>query len=225
MTTPPLRTPEEAAREAQCPNRRAGTCDLLNARLGWRHGLPLTHCDKCWASGPESDESIALREKLFQVSISAVKAKWRQAGDGILKVLFRDHFTPEEAAAVRAEQDFPMASTREERWSKVRHTWDAALSFAKSMKSRGFTGKRVPLHIRGIRHSSCFGSTADGEPVGEVCPALRASSDGIHHWCGECGCGDARLAWLDDEEYPKLDYPHLECPRAMPGFSNGPSPT
>ena len=40
--------------------------------------------------------------------------------------------------------------------------------------------------------------------------------------CGGCGCGDRKGTWLisDADEYSKLDYPSLQCPLKMPGFSN-----
>ena len=37
-----------------------------------------------------------------------------------------------------------------------------------------------------------------------------------------CGCGDKSSTWLisNDKDYSKLDYPKLNCPLKMPGFSN-----
>ncbi|HAW82352.1 MAG TPA: hypothetical protein DCX27_23210, partial [Balneola sp.] len=42
------------------------------------------------------------------------------------------------------------------------------------------------------------------------------------YYCGGCGCGDRKATWLNgsEDEYSKLDYPKLECPLKMPGFSN-----
>lgn len=41
-------------------------------------------------------------------------------------------------------------------------------------------------------------------------------------YCNGCGCGDKPGTWLlgDGDEYSKLDYPRLNCPLQMPGFTN-----
>ena len=39
---------------------------------------------------------------------------------------------------------------------------------------------------------------------------------------GGCGCGDRQGTWLvaNGNDYSKLDYPKLNCPINMPGFTN-----
>lgn len=94
-------------------------------------------------------------------------------------------------------------------------------SFAMSMASRGLTNKKVSKAEKQLRVLSCFGNENDG---GELIPCeyLKDSSSEGKHFCGGCGCGDRKGTWLmsEGEEYSKLDYPRLNCPLKMPGFTN-----
>ena len=54
------------------------------------------------------------------------------------------------------------------------------------------------------------------------CSHLKTSETDGKFFCGACGCGDRKATWLNgsDQEYSKLDYPKVNCPIGMPGFSN-----
>jgi len=94
-------------------------------------------------------------------------------------------------------------------------------SFAKAVASRGVTNKKIELPVKQLRVLSCFGNEQYG---GELpsCQHLKESQTPGKHYCGGCGCGDKPRTWLigNSTEYSKLDYPALNCPLKMPGFSN-----
>jgi hypothetical protein len=96
-----------------------------------------------------------------------------------------------------------------------------AKSFATAIASRGFTDNKVNKPTKQLRVLSCFGNTHQG---GELIPCehLKESKTEGKHFCGGCGCGDKPMTWLvaQGEEYSKLDYPKLNCPLNMPGFTN-----
>jgi hypothetical protein len=89
--------------------------------------------------------------------------------------------------------------------------------FAASLASRGISSKKIDIPTKQLRALSCFGH--DSIPA---CPYLMQSKNKKNHYCGKCGCGDHRHTWLTKEskEYSKLDYPKLNCPVKMPGFTN-----
>lgn len=96
-----------------------------------------------------------------------------------------------------------------------------ASSFAKAIASRGFMNNKVSRPVKQLRVLSCFGNKERG---GELppCEHLKASATPGKFFCGGCGCGDKPSTWLmaEGEEYSKLDYPKLNCPLNMPGFTN-----
>jgi hypothetical protein len=51
---------------------------------------------------------------------------------------------------------------------------------------------------------------------------LKESKTDGQYFCGGCGCGDRAGTWLvaNGNDYSKLDYPKLNCPITMPGFTN-----
>jgi len=204
----------------QCQYRNEATCDLINATLGWRHGCPEHICEECQRVGTSSEDGLEFRRKVAKEWLEFVKKNIHAANDAILKVLVRDHMSPDEVRELTARRDVAWNFTKRGRWAAVSEGWALAHSYMKALTSRGFEGKRVELTIHNKRHVSCTGTTLEGEKVGDSCPALKLSSDGKHHFCGECGCRDRETAWIDREGYPKLSYPHLECPRGMPGFTN-----
>lgn len=91
------------------------------------------------------------------------------------------------------------------------------IMFAASLASRGLDNKKTDKETKQLRALSCFGH----EDI-IACPFLRNSRTPGKHYCGRCGCGDNKNTWLlkDSTEYSKLDYPVLNCPIQMPGFSN-----
>jgi len=92
------------------------------------------------------------------------------------------------------------------------------IMFAASLASRGVGNKKTDTETKQLRVVSCFG----GAGIQTTCPFLKQSSATGKHYCGRCGCGDKRHTWLiaNGNEYSKLDYPVLNCPVHMPGFSN-----
>lgn len=90
--------------------------------------------------------------------------------------------------------------------------------FAASLASRGIGNKKTDTETKQLRVVSCFG----GAGIETSCPFLKLSSQTGKHYCGRCGCGDKKHTWLiaNGDEYSKLDYPVLNCPVHMPGFSN-----
>lgn len=94
-------------------------------------------------------------------------------------------------------------------------------SFATALASRGFGNNKVNQATKQLRVLSCFGNQHLG---GELppCEHLKESSTPGKHFCGGCGCGDKPHTWLmaDGDAYSKLDYPRLNCPLNMPGFTN-----
>jgi len=95
-------------------------------------------------------------------------------------------------------------------------------SFAKSLASRGLKNNKADTATKQLRTLSCFGDKS----IGGHLPRCQHLTKSSHHpgkfYCGGCGCGDRKATWLhaNEEEYSKLDYPKLECPLKMPGFTN-----
>jgi hypothetical protein len=91
-------------------------------------------------------------------------------------------------------------------------------SFAQAIVSRGVSDTKIDTPIKQLRVLSCFGNGAELPP----CQHLKPSETPEKFFCGGCGCGDKPRTWLmgSSEEYSKLDYPKLQCPLKMPGFTN-----
>lgn len=94
------------------------------------------------------------------------------------------------------------------------------VSFAKSVSSRGLSDKKTEPFTKKLRVISCFGGDKKG--VLPPCEFLGESKTPGKFICNGCGCGDKKMTWLvaDSDEYSKLDYPTLNCPLKMTGFSN-----
>ena len=94
-------------------------------------------------------------------------------------------------------------------------------SFAKSIASRGLTDKKIEEPVKQLRVLSCFGNEQYGGTI-VACEHLKNSETQGKFFCGGCGCGDKPRTWLigNSDEYSKLDYPSLNCPLKMPGFTN-----
>lgn len=94
-------------------------------------------------------------------------------------------------------------------------------SFATALASRGLNNTKVNKATKQLRVLSCFGNQHLGGQL-PPCEHLKQSTTPGKHFCGGCGCGDKPRTWLMAEggEYSKLDYPRLNCPLNMPGFSN-----
>tara|TARA_R110000868_G_scaffold333038_2_gene593942 strand:+ start:746 stop:1198 length:453 start_codon:yes stop_codon:yes gene_type:complete len=93
------------------------------------------------------------------------------------------------------------------------------IMFASSLASRGLGNNKTDIATKQLRVLSCFG----GSSITTPCVFLKTSSgDPTKNYCGGCGCGDKPHTWLiqKSDEYSKLDYPILNCPMKMPGFSN-----
>jgi hypothetical protein len=94
-------------------------------------------------------------------------------------------------------------------------------SFAMSLTSRGIMDKKINKATKQLRVLSCFGNKHLGGVV-PPCEHLKDSKTEGQHFCGGCGCGDRQGTWLiaNGNDYSKLDYPRLNCPITMPGFTN-----
>jgi hypothetical protein len=105
--------------------------------------------------------------------------------------------------------------------SLVKKKMSMLQSFATAIASRGLQDNKVNKPVKQLRVLSCFGNQAQGGVL-PPCEHLKESKTPGKHYCGGCGCGDKEGTWLvsDGEKYSKLDYPKLQCPLAMPGFSN-----
>ena len=91
-------------------------------------------------------------------------------------------------------------------------------SYAVAMASRGLANNKIDKKTKQLRVLSCMG-TGELPP----CEYLRKSKvNDEKNFCGGCGCGDRSATWLmaDSDDYGKLDYPKVNCPLNMPGFSN-----
>jgi hypothetical protein len=104
----------------------------------------------------------------------------------------------------------------------VKKGFSMVQSFATSMISRGMTNKKTNRPTKRLRVLSCFGDKSIG---GDIAPCEGLMSSNVEKgkfYCGKCGCGDKKRTWLtaDGDEYSKLDYPKLQCPLQMPGFTN-----
>ena len=91
------------------------------------------------------------------------------------------------------------------------------MSFAMAIASRGLSDCKVDLPTKQLRYISCFGNS-DISP----CTNLKKSDKSEYYYCNGCNCGDHSHTWLvkAEGEYSKLDYPKLNCPLKMPGFTN-----
>jgi len=105
--------------------------------------------------------------------------------------------------------------------SMVKKNMSMLQSFATAIASRGMQDNKVQKPVKQLRVLSCFGNQAQGGVL-PPCEHLRESTTPGKFFCGGCGCGDREGTWLvsDGDKYSKLDYPKLQCPLAMPGFSN-----
>lgn len=94
-------------------------------------------------------------------------------------------------------------------------------SYAISLISRGITSKKVEPMTKQLRVLSCFGNKEQGGELPQCSHLMKSETDG-KFYCGACGCGDKKTTWLNgnEAEYSKLDYPSLNCPIKMPGFTN-----
>jgi hypothetical protein len=94
-------------------------------------------------------------------------------------------------------------------------------SFAMSLTSRGLNEKKINKATKQLRVLSCFGDKHLGGVL-PPCEHLKESKTQGQYYCGGCGCGDRQGTWLvaNGNDYSKLDYPKLNCPITMPGFTN-----
>jgi hypothetical protein len=116
-------------------------------------------------------------------------------------------------------QEFRKQEIQEQ--SLVKKKMSMLQSFATAVASRGFNDTKVNIPLKQLRVLSCFGNMDQGGVL-PPCEHLKESTTEGKHYCGGCGCGDREGTWLisNGDKYSKLDYPKLQCPLAMPGFSN-----
>lgn len=234
----PTKDPQEVKREAECPARHHGTCISLNILLGWSCMCPMPMCDTCKSKGGLlGREGEAFRQSKAKEIVANFSRpeQWPNLKRSVLVPLTLHHKTiPMEALS--QEGEVAKALFREASWESVKSTWETATdwvatmtSFTRSMASRGVLDRRCSDEDRNLRNISCFGVSLTGEVLKPPCPWVAKSPSG-YHYCSACGCGDRKVARLDDPpsdkpkdpgtSYVKLDYPYLECPRRLAGFSN-----
>lgn len=93
--------------------------------------------------------------------------------------------------------------------------------FTDSMISRGLWDAKASEDVIDLRDISCHGSEELNIPP---CPERMESKKFANSsYCGACSCGDyshTQLNKISDAHYSKLEYPRVNCPRKMPGFTN-----
>ena len=91
------------------------------------------------------------------------------------------------------------------------------VSLALSVASRGIKNTKIDLETKKLRYISCFGFSEISP-----CSKIKKSKKSDFFYCGGCGCGDHNHTYLlkNPGDYSKLDYPVLNCPLKMPGFTN-----
>lgn len=215
---------QEHNRCLECPARtQLGSCQLVDRAAGWVCGMKLATCDLCFTAGPDTGAGEAIRSAFLRDSVAGLKPRLTECKRPVIFAILTWHSSPEEREKL-ATPEVLDALDREVRWQTAASSFDEAehfqrgtiKDFLKSLWSRAFE-EPVPPETLAQRRGSC----GLGGPA--ACPSLRKSADGVHHWCGDCGCGDKKRAWLDDAGkggWTKLHYPYLVCPRGRPGFSN-----
>jgi hypothetical protein len=118
-------------------------------------------------------------------------------------------------------QQFRSVVNEQKGTSEIKKNLTMVQSFASAIASRGITNKKIDKFEKKLRVLSCFGNAHSGGQL-PPCEHLRKSSTEGKYFCGGCGCGDKPMTWLlaEGDKYSKLDYPKLQCPLKMPGFSN-----
>ena len=108
---------------------------------------------------------------------------------------------------------------------KKQNLINKAISFSKSIASKGLTNKKAESSTLQLRKLSCHGDSSKNFPP---CSERKNSENfPSSFYCGACGCGDKSHTQLINlknpdgtEKYSKLDYPKVICPLKMPGFTN-----
>lgn len=204
-------------RMEQCVYRNTHSCALIDLDLGFGSGLDWDTCDRCWNAGG-IDGGDEHRDRFVRDKVAYWKRpeNIKRANRQILVPLTVKHMDPAERKKLLPEDSrFSLRADLE--WTKVKPSWQKAHSFLRSILSKGFTGKVATDEQFKQRHVSCFGTTPEGIYVQSPCPSLAKSKDQGRHYCNACGCGDRSIAHLDSK---LMRFPHLECPRKRPGFSN-----
>ena len=229
------RDPLEDKRIDECPARtRTQTCIALNVILGFPYQLDLSNCDICMGKGglfSREGEHWRTEKAASVLDVYRDPKTWPKLRREVLVPLTIHHkIVPREA--LDGEGETSLALKRDSAWEQVRPSWEKAeewvahaSSFSKAAFSRGLFSKKCSPEDRNLRNIACFGLDLSGKRVKPACPWLAKSQSG-HHLCSACGCGDRKVARLDNgpndpsDAYVKLDYPYLECPRRLPGFTN-----
>lgn len=103
----------------------------------------------------------------------------------------------------------------------LRNKFTSAWQVADSLMSRGIKNKRVCDELHDMRSISCHGLEEMNIPP---CPERKPSNKfADSYFCGACNCGDfghTQIKNLNENHYSKLDYPRVNCPKGMPGFTN-----
>lgn len=241
MTTTDKRV---SLRLLECPARRFSGCGLVDIELGWLHNLTLVECDTCLSlGGPSSPDAIAYRIAYISSLLSTLLSNdLSPLSPSVLRALFLRHLPRDEALPLlekhapqlghdtalsiaslleapppfmaRLRSSFmvsppPLPSSH----APPRTFSQKVRSYLRAKISR-ITRHDVPLPILEQRRLSCFG---DGQSI-PPCPSL-VRVKGLS-FCASCGCARTEANRLCGENSKLALHPHLECPRARPGFSN-----
>jgi len=115
-------------------------------------------------------------------------------------------------------------SSSDEKFVSKNNIVQKAASYGKSIISRGITNKKATEESQKLRYLSCHGS--DELQLSPCSDRKNSEKFENSFYCGACGCGDKKGTQLVNilvdgkEQYSKLDYPTVNCPLKMPGFSN-----
>lgn len=93
--------------------------------------------------------------------------------------------------------------------------------FTDSMISRGLWDAKAHEDIIDLRDISCHGSEDLAIPA--CAERVESKKFANSFYCGACSCGDyshTQLSKISDTHYSKLEYPRVNCPKKMPGFTN-----
>lgn len=182
---------QEAAREAECPNRGSMSCALVNAEVGRRVVLALPNtCDACWDLGYQTQEAAALRDEF--IAEATRYAKQEEASNDEEERIVTQHLSVIQSAGsfIQAITGGTLSTYDQTENSYIQNRWQ-----------------------------HCSGQNSSGVEVQDPCPYFKDSEKypGAHY-CQACGCGDRRIALLDAGRTPKLTRLKVRCPRKLTYF-------
>jgi len=171
-------------------------------------------CNKNKGNGPCVGENCPSKKEFTMSDVPEI-----QKTNGVLPSDIYTKMSPKPQISESKQPEFKDREVKET--SSISKKIEMAQSFISAIASRGASNNKVNVPLKQLRVLSCFGNKDKGGQL-PPCEFLRKSKTEGKFFCGGCGCGDKPLTWLmgEGEEYSKLDYPKLNCPLQMPGFTN-----